>query len=364
MQLNFSGVSELLSAFYLTWPVLLAMLLLPTWRWVMALAIASGPFLLLLHPLAFVFCFGLGLLAWSLAWSPTWSPNWSQTGRRSEPIATAPPRAWRHIALWLGANGLARLLWTTLGLNDYERGRLNPSSAVNYMLTETIAQHVLVALLILTTLLALWTLRRDPDPSGRAPMLVATLWLTLLTAVWVSGEYILGIGIVLKSAITVGVGVLGMLCVSLMLLGQDGARARAGGRGSAMAIRLAGAALLTMLLAKSSAWHTGVRGLQDIVASSDSACIRFAADAPYSLQWPWMAITDAWSAPVTALVTRPFVPDADGSGFQPVAMLLKGDGCEVLQATGEARLPADTQISFERLDAAFGPLRPPRRLPR
>jgi hypothetical protein len=232
------------------------------------------------------------------------------------------------------------------------------------MLTETIAQHVLVALLILTTLLALWTLRRDPDPSGRAPMLVATLWLTLLNAVWVSGEYMLGTGIVLKSAITVGVGVLGMLSVTLLVLGQDGARARACGRGSAMALRLAGAALLTMLLAKSSAWHTGVRGLQDIVASTDSACIRFAADAPYSLQWPWMAITDAWSAPVTALVTRPFVPDADGSGFQPVAMMLKGDGCEALQATGEARLPADTQISFERLDATFGPLRPPRRLPR
>ena len=36
LQLNFSGVSELLSGLYLTWPLLLGMLLSPERRWVMA----------------------------------------------------------------------------------------------------------------------------------------------------------------------------------------------------------------------------------------------------------------------------------------------------------------------------------------
>jgi hypothetical protein len=177
----------------------------------------------------------------------------------------------------------------------------------------------------------------------------------------VSGEFVLGRGIVLKSAITVGLGLLGMTSVVLLVLTRTDTPTPACGRVPATALRLAGIALLALLLAKSAAWLTGVRGLQDIVADTDAACIRFGADAPYGLQWPWMAIVDAWSAPVTALVTRPFVPLADGSGFQPVAIMLKRDGCAVFDATGEARLPADTHISFERLNAAFGPLRSPGR---
>lgn len=349
LQLNFSGVSELLTALYLTWPLLLAMLLLPGHRRVMALAVAWGPLLLLLHPLAFVFCFGLAGVAWLIA---------GQGRERTDPGARI---AWRRIAVWLAANGLVRLLWTALGLNDYERGRLNPSSALNYVLGETPAQHLLVALLILATLLALWTLLRSRARTGGARRLVTVLSLALPVTLWVGGEFILGRGIVLKSAITVGVGLLGMASVVLLVLTRRDLPTLACARVPATAVRLAGIALLALLLAKSSAWLTGVRGLQDIVADTDAACIGFGADAPYSLQWPWMAIVDEWSAPLTALVTRPFVPRADGAGFQPVAIMLKRDGCAVLQATGEARLPADTRISFERLNAAFGPLRPPAR---
>lgn len=349
LQLNFSGVSELLTALYLAWPLLLAMLLLPGHRRVMALAVAWGPLLLLLHPLAFIFCFGLAAVAWFVA---------GQDPARIDPSAGM---AWRRIAVWLAANGLARLMWTAFGLNDYERGRLDPSSALNYVLGETPAQHLLVALLIVATLLALWTLRRRREPAGGARGLATVLSLALLATLWVSGEYILGRGIVLKSAITVGVGLLGMASVVLLALARTGLPTAACGRATAMAVRLAGIALLALLLAKSAAWLTGVRGLQSIVADTDAACIRFGADTPYGLQWPWMAIIDAWSAPATALVTRPFVPRADGAGFQPVAILLKRDGCQVFHATGEARLPADTRISFKRLDAAFGPLRPPAR---
>jgi hypothetical protein len=347
LQLNFSGVSELLTALYLTWPVLLAMLLLPGRRWVLAMAVASGPLLLLLHPLAFVFCFGLGLVAWRLA------------GQPNAALASPMRLAWRRIALWLAAQGVLRLLWTSVGLNAYERGRLNPPSALNYVLGETPAQHLLVVLLMLTTLLALWTLHRGRHRAQRSRWLVVTLWLALLTSVWVSGEFVLGRGIVLKSAVTVAVGLFGMLAVVLLLLGRAATPTAIQSRMLRKAVRLAGVGLLILLVAKASAWHTGVRGIQDIVASADEACIRFDVDEPYSLQWPWMAIIDDWSAPVTALVTRPFVPAPNGIGSQPVAVMLKRDGCKLYEATGEAHLPADTRISFARLDAAFGPLRPP-----
>jgi hypothetical protein len=99
LQLNFSGVSELLSGLYLTWPLLLAMLLLPKRRWVMVLAIAWGPLLLLLHPMTFIFSVGLGLVAWLLS---------RESGDWVASVAVKERRVWRRIGLWLVANGLVR----------------------------------------------------------------------------------------------------------------------------------------------------------------------------------------------------------------------------------------------------------------
>lgn len=347
LQLNFSGVSELLSGVYLTWWVLLAMLLLPERRWVMAVASAWAPLMLMLHPLAFILCFGLAAVAWLL----------SRQGR--ERIDARGRIAWRRIGLWLAANGLARLAWTALALNAYERGRLEPSSALNYLFGETTAQHLLIGILVLATLLSFRALHRAREPASRSRLLVITLWLALLSSCWVGAHFVLGQGIVLKSVITVAVALLGMVAVTLLVLQREADPTRARGRVPSAAVRLAGVALLTLLLAKSSAWWTGIRGLQDIVASSDTPCIRLGADEPYSLQWPWMRVTDGWATPFTALVTRPFVPGRDGAGPHPVAVMLDKDGCERLRATGEVRLPADTRIPFERLNAAFGPLRRP-----
>ncbi|MCF7979450.1 MAG: hypothetical protein K9L82_15860 [Chromatiaceae bacterium] len=402
LQLNFSGVSELLSGLYLTWPVLLAMLLLPQRRWVMALAIGWGPLLLLLHPLTFIFCFGLGLVAWLLSWG---AGNWVAS------VAVKERLVWRRIGLWLVANGLARVAWTAFGLNDYERGRLNPSSALGYLFGETVAQHLLIAMLVCLTLLCFWVLHRRQLPSWASRALLLLLWLVLLIAAWVSAEYLLGEGIVLKSAMTLGVGLLGMAAVTWLVLQGDAGRSlqKEAGRGVAReagqsiqrkagqgmqreagqgvqrktepgmqketgqsaagskrpstAMHMLGVALLMLLMAKSSAWWTGVRGLQDMVASSDTACIPFGDNEPYSLQWPWMVITDSWPTPFTALVTRPFVPTSEDGEFQPIAVMLKHDGCEQLRATGMLHLPVGVSLPFEAVDAALGPLRRPGLLP-
>ena len=359
LQLNFSGVSELLSGLYLTWPVLLAMLLVPQRRWAMALAIGWGPLLLFLHPLTFIFCFGLGLVAWLL---------WLESDDR---LDTKGRIVWRRIGLWLVANGLARIAWTAFGLNDYERGRLAPASALGYVFGETAAQHLLIAMLVCVMLLCFWMLYRRQLSSWASRALLLLLWLVLLIAAWVSAEYLLGEGIVLKSAITLGVGLLGMAAVTWLVLQREmgcslqretgcslqrevgyclqweagrgmqpeAGLSAAGSKLPSTAARVLGVALLMLLLAKSSAWWTGVRGLQDIVASSDAACIEFGDNEPYSLQWPWMVITDSWPTPFTALVTRPFVPTSEDGQFQPIAVLLKHDGCQQLRATGMLHLP-------------------------
>jgi hypothetical protein len=342
MQLNFSGVSELLSGVYLTWPLLLAMLLLWTRPWVRAGAIGAGPFLLLLHPLAFLYCLGLAALAGLIAW------------RHAESRGS-----WRRIGLWLALCGLIRLVWTTVGLNEYERGRLTPVGATQYILANTPAHHVLIIVLALATLIAVWALRHAAD-SGTGGRALAAIWmLGLAGSIWVGGELVLGSGVTLKSAVTLVVPALGMLAVTMLLLPRPAQAPAARPAGSPAPMLLAGAAILVLVLAKSSAWWTGSRMLQDIVSSGDQPCIRFDGGHPYSLQWSWMRVVDEWSTPFTALVARPFVPDPDGAGAQLVALLLRGDGCEALRSSGLVQLPDGVFQPFPAVDAAFGPLRQP-----
>jgi hypothetical protein len=344
LQLNFSGVSELLSSLYLTWPLVLGMILIPGRGWVKAYAVAAGPLLLLLHPLAFMLCFGLALLAWL-------------TGRRASGLQPT----WQRIGLWLLASGAARLLWTAFGLNAYERGRLNPSSALNYLLTETLAQHLLLATILLAVLAAPWVLAaRQGDVAGverRGRLLTLVVGAALAGAIWVGMELVLGQGVVLKSAATFGTGVLAMAAVSWLML--RGRAAPPAGSLPALIQLLCGVAILVLLLAKSTAWWTATRSLQNLVASSEAACIRFGAGEPYGLQWPWMSVVDDWATPFTALATRPFVPSVDGTGPQPVALLLAGDRCELLRRTDEVRFTGWMSRPFEVVDGAFGPLRRP-----
>ena len=128
---NFSAVSELLSSLYLTWPLVLAMLLAPGRYWTRAYAGIAAPMLATLHPLAFLPAFALALLAAALAW--LWPRlRW----------------AWGSIAALLLVAGLFRLVWTITGVNSYERGRLQTDSAINYLMTETLGQHLLLGVVL------------------------------------------------------------------------------------------------------------------------------------------------------------------------------------------------------------------------
>lgn len=344
MQLNFSGVSELLSGVYLTWPLLLAMVLRGRARWVRAIAIAVGPLLVLLHPLAFLYCFGLAVVA-------------AISAQRS----VERGNQWRRIGWWLALCGLLRLGWTSLGLDSYERGRLTPTGATEYILANSPSQHMLILILSLATLLAMW-LRHRGAGQGRGSQALAAVWtVAFACSIWIGGEFVLGVGITLKSAITLIVPAIGMLAVSVLLFRQPPSPQRVQPAMPSASVVLAGLTALTLLLGKSSAWWTGSRMLQNIVASSEHACLSFDGNQPYGLQWPWMRVVDAWSTPFTALATRPFVPNAAGTEAQPIALLLDGDGCERLQHTGLVHLPADTVELFSDVDAAFGPLRQPPR---
>jgi hypothetical protein len=321
------------------------MLLLPSRRWVMLYALAAGPLLLLLHPLSFLPCFGLAALAWL-------------TGGEEARLR----RTWRGIGLWLLANALARLAWTATGLNEYERGRLEASSAINYLFPETLAQHLMLAAVVAGILLTAWALRMEPSAvtahDRLARLTRGALALTLMAAIWVGAELLLGRGVVLKSAATFGVGLIAMAAFSWLVLRERGRRPPHP-NGAMLGPLLCGVAILVLLLAKSSAWWTATRSLQNIVASSDVPCIPFGEDEPFGLQWPWMAIVDDWAAPFTALTTRAFVQRMDGQGSQPIALLLKDDRCGLLRETGEVMFTSWKRGPFEQVDRAFGPLRRP-----
>ena len=126
--LNFSAVSELLSGLYLVWPLVLAMALAPERPWVRIYAFLSGPLLLALHPMAFVLAFALAAAAGFIAWR-----------------APDLRRVWRRLAIWIGLNGLIRLVWTLVGANAYERTNLTDTGMAHYLLPETAMQQLLLA---------------------------------------------------------------------------------------------------------------------------------------------------------------------------------------------------------------------------
>ncbi|MGB5831320.1 MAG: hypothetical protein WBG92_04945 [Thiohalocapsa sp.] len=344
--LNFSSVSELLSGLYLVWPLVLAMALTPERAWVRVYAFLSGPLLLALHPITFALAFGLAAAAAFIAWR---QPNLRL--------------AWRWLAGWVGLNGLGRLLWTVLGANAYERGTLTDSGMVHYLITETVAQHLLLVAVLLCGLVAAgaWLARprtlRNALTGWGLPL--ACLMLTVL-AIGVSAEFVMGQGIKLKAGATFVVALL-LMMLAFLVGGSEASRPGVvDGKSSRASLpyQLIVAAILIMVLAKSAAWWTATRGLQDAIADSNGPCIHFAVDRPYGLQWPWMNIVDDWVAPVNGLAFRPRVPRADGQGVEPIPLLLPGDGCDRLERTGEAYLTEWMYRPWAVLNARFGPLRP------
>ncbi|MBK1643532.1 hypothetical protein CKO25_02430 [Thiocapsa imhoffii] len=344
---NFSGVSELLSCLYLTWPLVLAMLLAPARRWVWLAAAIVPPMLVALHPLAFLPAFALALLGAALAWL---LPNLR--------------RIWGVLALWSLGSGLLRLAWTLVGMNDYERGRLETDSAINYLMTNTWGQHLLlIVVLMLGLTLGVGLLLR-----GRAQGLIlgfarVLAGLVPVVAVLVSVEILNGEGIQLKSGVTfvVGLALMGLVSALVLAPPQLGwlqlPRWDPRLRGRTSLVMIIAVSMVVLLLAKSAAWWTATRGLQNLLAESRDDCIHLSASEPFALQWPWMRIIDDWVTPMNALAFRPrLILDAE-RGIEPIPLLLRHDGCAVLSQTGKVELVSWYVRDVHSLDQRFGPLR-------
>jgi hypothetical protein len=423
---NFSGVSELLSSLYLSWPLVQAMLLAPERSWTRVYAGITAPMLVFLHPLAFLPAFVLALLAGALAWIgripeqgiPNWTGflaalkalRWVHRGRDdrrddlenerkdsqsaqdldrdrlrssqgpSEPQNQGPSQSismglgqdarpakgWGWLAgLLLGA-GLCRLLWTITGANHYERGRLQGDSALHYLMTETLGQHLLLGLAVLVG--CLWAaamLTRGAMRGWFLRLAEGIAWLLPAVVLLIGLEMLNGEGIKLKSGLNFVVGLLLMglaavvvlLCSPLRRTGSLNPMTAADGPMRTM--RIASVILVCMvmlLLAKSAAWWTATRGLQALIAGHSGDCITLSATEPFGLQWPWMRIIDDWATPMNALAFRPYLVLDPEQGIQPVPLLLRHDRCTIARETGQVFVTSWIERDLETLNQRFGPL--------
>lgn len=169
--------------------------------------------------------------------------------------------------------------------------------------------------------------------------------LSMLVLVTALG-FVLGTGIELKAALTYPIGLALMAIAALVI------RCRPAPLPLATAARpalLLAALILLLALGRSVAWWTATHALADLLASTDAACIPVGPQQPFSLQWPWMAVIDDWTAPMQALAFR--------DPHWPSALLLPHDGCARLADDGIARLTDWLVVPADRLEANFGPLR-------
>ncbi|MGD8206947.1 MAG: hypothetical protein PVH47_02600, partial [Thiohalocapsa sp.] len=344
---NFSGVSELLSSLYLTWPLVLAMLLASSRSWTWVYAGIAAPMLAALHPLAFLPAFALALLAAALAW--------------------LRPRlrwAWGSLAGLLLATGLFRLVWTITGANSYERGRLQADSAINYLMTETLGQNLLLgAVLSLGVALTAGMLARGPVRAWSLRLSGAIAWLLPAIVLLIGLEILNGEGIKLKSGLSFVAGLVLMGLASVVVLapllsgrvGNTSVETTLNGRVRIAA--LIATCMVMLLLAKSAAWWTATRGLQNLLAGAGADCITMSATEPFGLQWPWMAIIDDWATPMNALAFRPYLVLGADRGVEPVPLLLRHDRCDIARETGKVYPTSWIERDIEAVNARFGPLR-------
>jgi hypothetical protein len=191
--------------------------------------------------------------------------------------------------------------------------------------------------------------------AGLVPAALAAALVAL--ALWVGGEFLFGHGIKLKAALTfvLGLGLMALAVLAARVLSARAAAAGASGlpaRLPALWLAAPAAVVLILLSAKSAAWWLATNELGRIVAEAESPCIVRTDQAPPSLQWRWMRIIDEWPVGINALAFRPRAPAAP-----EVSLLLPNDGCDVLGATGEARLQSWIIRPWSQLEARFGPLR-------
>jgi hypothetical protein len=338
-QVNLSGVSELLTSLQLAWPFVLLASLHPSRgiTWVYGAALA--PILLLLHPLGFLLQFSLAALA----------------GLNAR-LRTSSRLVWIGLTATFGTAGALRLLWTLLGANAYERSHGGTSEAAYYLSAETPTQALLLLLILVLALMLARALDIKVGNKADRPRWGLNLGFLLLPLAGIG----LGAGLLAGEGIKLKVGAVFPICLLLMGLAAAlgaplAARIRSPSAHSAMRLHwgpwFAACALAIVLVttAKAAAWWTATHGLINATASSGLDCIPFGPEEPYALQWPWMAIVDNWTAPMSALIFR---------GPWPIPLLLPKDGCLVLTETGMVRIHPWIVYPRAEIESRLGTLRP------
>jgi hypothetical protein len=74
-----------------------------------------------------------------------------------------------------------------------------------------------------------------------------------------------------------------------------------------------------------------------------------------------MSIIDDWVTPMNALAFRPRLILDTERGVEPVPLLLRNDGCEVVRKTDKVYPTTWIERDFRTVDRRFGPLRGPLR---
>jgi hypothetical protein len=181
--------------------------------------------------------------------------------------------------------------------------------------------------------------------------------------VLISNELLNGVGIQLKSGLGFGAGLALMGLVSLVTLLPKLLRMDSKPFAGHLSEDRLGVTMLVMvsmvalLLVKSAAWWTATRGLQNLLAESEAACIPMSAEQPFALQWPWMRILDDWVTPMNALAFRPRLILTAERGVEPVPLILRGDGCERLKTSGKFAPTDWIERDLDSVGTRFGPLR-------
>lgn len=344
-QINFSGVSELLAVLYLTWPLLIALLLWPRHWGPRAAAWIAGPLLVWLHPAAAAACFALAVLVYLL--------------HRAERCES---KALPALALWLLGCTVARLVLSGVDMSAYEAAHVQGRGAVAYMATQTWAQHALLAVTAGLGPLIAWDRLKGDRAAAAAPLLARFAAVVLAVIVCLLAyEFLWGQGIRLKAGLTFIVAGALMLCagiVALRLRPRDAQPPQPGAYRWTLVTATSLLGVVCLLAVKSSAWWTATRGLQNVISDSTRACIPHLRQAPFGLQWPWMAIVDEWNAPMNALLFRSGYREPGHDEPAPIPLLLPRDGCERLNRDGVAYMTDWLPISWTILDERLGPLRP------
>lgn len=377
---NFSGVSEILLATQLAFPLMLAASQQQPTRFTNATILVLAPIILLLHALVAVLYVGLAC---------------GMVLRARRLSARDASRAW-ILAVVFGGAALVRLVLDAWFATDYERGMWGGSALVDYFLArfetafflasatagvlwfgcrrqglERAVVVVSIGLIALTSGTALHNLSRMRSFDEHPVPVLALLGVTLiamavhalrrpagtqqsssadravLVLLWSAAAAVITRYLLLESfPLKTGATVL-IAAVLLVLAALDSARDHPSFdvRPRELFVLNAAAVFAALVLCKAAIWDAATTRLAHGLAASAAACVEI---DDTSMDWVRRspgAILNNWSLPTLGLVSAP---------VRPHVLLLEDGDCERFARSGEIVVDPWTVLVPRQLPFAFG----------